>query len=97
MVYMIIYNREANNQLNQLGKTGKFIKKEISRYLSHQPDVESKKRKHLHPNAVAEWELRLGNWRVLYNIHADEVEVVIIAVGKKQREKLLIDGEEVTL
>lgn len=76
----------------------KTVRQGIYKYLSEQPDVESSKRKRLRQNPIAEWELRLQDyWRVLYNIYADLVEVEIIAIGRKRREKLLIDGKEVKL
>lgn len=98
MVYTIIYSPDAWRQLKKLpAKTANTIRKLIREHLSHQPDFEGSKRKRLRPNPIADWELRLGDWRVLYNIRAQEVEVVVIAIGEKRREKLFIDGEEVKL
>ena len=96
MAYTIVYSREAERQFKALGsRTERAIKKKVTRYLSHQPDQAGNRRKRLRPNALAEWELRLDDWRVLYNIFEDEEEVLVVAVGEKRHEKLYIDGEEV--
>jgi mRNA-degrading endonuclease RelE of RelBE toxin-antitoxin system len=46
----------------------------------------------------ADWELRLGpnnRFRVLYDIDKENHEVVILAVGIKAGERLMVGGEEV--
>jgi mRNA-degrading endonuclease RelE of RelBE toxin-antitoxin system len=43
------------------------------------------------PSEHADFELRLGSWRVFYRV-LDE-EVVVTLVGKKEGKRLLIDGE----
>jgi mRNA-degrading endonuclease RelE of RelBE toxin-antitoxin system len=47
------------------------------------------------PSEFAEFELRVGNWRVFYRVHNDEVEVVLI--GEKRGERLFIDGKRFVL
>jgi hypothetical protein len=47
------------------------------------------------PSEFAEFELRVGNWRVFYRVHGEEVQVVLI--GKKRGERLLIDGKRFVL
>ena len=66
--------------------------------MSHQPNVPTRNRKVLRANRVAAWELRLGDLRVYYAVK-DEPEAVVIvkAVGKKERDRVLIGGEEVEL
>ncbi|MDY6785014.1 MAG: type II toxin-antitoxin system RelE/ParE family toxin [Cyanobacteriota bacterium] len=68
----------------------------------HEPTVETKKRKRLRPNQVAEWELRIGKYRVFYDVLNDlDGEIVKIvkveAVGFKQHNKLFIRGKEFDL
>ncbi|MEK7312358.1 MAG: type II toxin-antitoxin system RelE/ParE family toxin [Chloroflexota bacterium] len=54
-------------------------------------------RKRLRPNDVAEWELRVGRFRVFYDVR-EEVKVVRVeAVGHKDGNKLFIQGEEYEL
>lgn len=78
----------------------------IEEQLQHQPGVETRRRKKLRPNEFAGWELRVGEVRVLYDIEeeADEAEsaeqtgvVVVLAIGIKDGDRLIIDGEELEL
>ncbi len=48
-------------------------------------------------NALAPWELRVGDFRVFYDINVEEESVVILAVGHKVHNKLFIGGEEIEL
>ena len=48
----------------------------------------------------ATWEIRFGpnnRFRVLYDIDVKAHVVQILAIGEKQKERLLIGGEEVRL
>ena len=44
---------------------------------------ETADRKRLHPNGPAEWEIRLGQVRVFYDVDIENGTVKIAAVGKK--------------
>jgi mRNA-degrading endonuclease RelE of RelBE toxin-antitoxin system len=67
------------------------------RHLRDRPMQPSKKRKLLTDHPIATWELRLGNLRVFYNIDLDGKAVEIVAIGVKERNRLLIGGEEIEL
>lgn len=58
---------------------------------------ETRNRKLLRENPVADWELRVGRFRVFYEVDAGRRIVRILAVGVKEGSKLTIGGEEVTL
>ena len=47
------------------------------------------------PSALAEFELRVGNWRVFYRVAGEDVQVVLI--GEKRGERLFIDGKRFVL
>ena len=47
------------------------------------------------PSEHADFELRLIQWRVFYRVR--EADVIIALVGKKEGNRLLIDGEEFLL
>jgi hypothetical protein len=47
------------------------------------------------PSQLAEFELRVSNWRVFYRVHGEEVQVVLI--GEKRGERLFIDGKRFVL
>ena len=70
----------------------------IGRQLLHEPLKEPRHRKPLRPNPVAHWELRVGQLRVFFEVvGADNGVVRILAVGRKQRNVLLIGGQEIRL
>ena len=67
--------------------------------LRHQPDVPTRRRKRMRPNPVAPWELRVGGYRVFYDLvpeaeETGEPEVVVLAIGLKVRDRVWIGGEE---
>ena len=70
---------------------------EIQAKLVHQPTVSTRNRKALRESALADWELRVGQYRVLYKVDESTGEVVIVAVGRKDRNRLFIEGKEQTL
>lgn len=68
------------------------------RQLGHQPTVETRNRKRLAANLIAPWELRVGNYRIYFEVQEEPERVVrIVAIGLKVREKVLIGGVEVKL
>lgn len=48
--------------------------------------------KRLRPNPLAEFELRAGDLRALYNVEREEV--VVLIVGRKVGNKLIVEGEK---
>lgn len=68
----------------------------IERQLIHEPLKETRNRKALRPNPLAPWELRVGDLRVFYEPEIVETvkKIRILAVGRKEGNKLFI-GEEV--
>lgn len=83
-------------------KYDSLIRQKIEEQLTHEPDVKTRSRKPVEQPAAfqAEWELRFGpnnRFRVFYQIDYAGREVRIVAVGVKDRNRLLVGGEEVTL
>lgn len=68
----------------------------IGTFLEVDADVTGKRRKQLRPNPLAPWELRIGDYRVFYEIKPDGL-VRVLAVGHKTHNDLLIRGERVEL
>jgi mRNA-degrading endonuclease RelE of RelBE toxin-antitoxin system len=68
----------------------------LETHLRHQPAQGSRQLKALRPNPVAGWELRLGDYRVLYDVDEVERVVTVQVVGEKQGNRLLVQGEEFT-
>jgi|SRR3989304_10002277 len=69
----------------------------IETQLKYQPAQETRNRKRLRPNEVAEWELRVGKFRVFYDVDMENKFVKVEAVGFKKGSKLFIHGEEYKL
>ena len=60
------------------------------------PFVFCKHRKQLEENSLAPWELRVGDFRVFYDVDVAEETVIVIAVGHVHNT-LRIAGEEFEL
>jgi hypothetical protein len=79
-----------------------LIRESIEDQLQFDPDVETRNRKPLkRPVAFgAKWEIRFGadnRFRVFYRVEYDQQQVVILAIGEKVGNRLLIGGEEIKL
>lgn len=71
---------------------------EIETQLRHEPHVETRNRKPLRKNILADWELRVGRFRVFYDIDDNNVRIVlIIAFGVKNGNRLFIGGKRFEL
>jgi len=94
-MYEIEFTVEALEDLRSLKKfEQQRILTGVEKQLRYEPTVETRNRKQLRPNDVANWELRLGKFRVFYNVE-DEVSIVSIeAVGFKLGHLLFIRGEK---
>ena len=63
-------------------------------HLQYLPTQGTRRLKQLDPNPVAGWELRLGDFRVLYDVDEEDETVVVAAVAVKDGNRFIIDGEE---
>jgi mRNA interferase RelE/StbE len=98
MAYEIRFTPEAADQLRDLRKFQQVrIRDAIVRHLIDRPDEETKNKKQLNSQMLTTHELRVGDFRVFYDIISDTHEVVIAAIGIKRRNRLFIAGEEVEL
>ena len=98
--FTVVYADEVKDHLRAIeAKYHSVIQSEVETQLLHEPDVETRNRKPLkRPIASgADWELRLGpdnRFRVFYQVKAESREVRVLAVGVKERNRLLFGGEE---
>ena len=69
----------------------------IKAQLTHQPNQETRNKKELRDNPISDWELRIDPFRVLYEVDEKSRLVTIVGVGVKEREKLIINGEEIQI
>ena len=97
MAYEIRFVWSAKRQLRGFtGRQRAAIVAALETQLSHEPFVEGRNRKHLRPNPIAPWELRVRNMRIFYDVEEPGV-VTILAIGAKRGNRLYIEGEEIQL
>ena len=98
MDFTIELSPDASEHLKAMRKRDQqIIVDAIAVQLTHQPDQRTSHRKPLEDNPVAPWELRVGDFRVFDDINQGDRIVVIVAVGQKTHNRLLIGGEEIEL
>jgi mRNA-degrading endonuclease RelE of RelBE toxin-antitoxin system len=99
----LIYDPEVAQHLRSIEKRHlSLIREAIREQLWFEPETETRNRKPLEQPAPfgATWELRFGpanQFRVLYAVDLERQEVLILAVGIKDRNRLIVGGEEVEL
>jgi mRNA-degrading endonuclease RelE of RelBE toxin-antitoxin system len=102
--YTLVYaNVTVKDHLRAIDtKDHALIRAKIDEQLQVEPAVETGNRKPLQQPAAfeARWEIRFGpdnRFRVLYDIDKEERRVLILAIGEKDRERLLVGGKEIKL
>ncbi len=98
--YTLVFAPQVKKHLRAIErKYRSLIRDKINEQLQLEPGVQTTNRKSLRtPVLGADWELRFGpnnRFRVLYDIDKENHQVVILAVGIKDGERLLVSGEEV--
>jgi len=93
MPFRITITEDADRQFRSLPiRDQRILEAAIRSRLEHQPTTPTRAVKRLRPNLFAEFELRAGDIRVLYNVA--EGEAVVLLVGRKVGNKLIVEGEE---
>src|SRR6266481_5998963 len=93
MPFKISISEDADRQFRSLPvRDQRILEAADQARLEHQPTTPTKAIKRLRPNPLAEFELRAGDLRALYNVEGDEV--VVLLVGRKVGNKLIVEGEE---
>jgi hypothetical protein len=101
--FLVVYAPVVYEHLGAIDtKYDSLIRAKIDEQLTHEPDVKTRNRKPVRTPAAfqAEWELRFGpsnRFRVFYQIDHENRQVRVVAVGVKDRNRLIVGGEEVTL
>ena len=65
--------------------------------LLHTPTEETRHRKPIGDTLLGAWELRVGDFRVFYDVLESESAVLIHAIGVKSHDRLTVGGQEWTL
>ncbi|NEP77118.1 MAG: type II toxin-antitoxin system RelE/ParE family toxin [Okeania sp. SIO3B3] len=99
MPYEIEFVESVKPQLKILSlRERNLIFDAIEEQLLNEPLTPTKNRKLLRPNPLAPWELPLGDLRIFYEVVDEEPNIVrILAIGKKEGNKLFIGCQEVSL
>jgi mRNA interferase RelE/StbE len=93
MAFRITITREAEAQLQTLpAREQRIVEAAVLARLRDQPATPTRAIKRLQPNPVAEFELRVGDLRVLYDVEGQEV--ILHIVGRKVGNTLIVGGEE---
>jgi len=101
--YELIFAPEVTHYLDAVHrKFHRLIQQTIEEQLSHTPERKTRNRQPLEQPAPfgATWKLRFGphnRFRVFYDIHSESLAVQVLAIGIKERNLLLIGGEEFEL
>ncbi len=97
-MFQIDFTHEAIEDLKSFRRFDQErIVRAIESQLPTQATTPSRNRKPLRPNELSQWELRVGDFRVFYDVEATEAVVTVKAVGEKQGDKLILRGEEFDL
>ena len=75
----------------------RLIVDEIEKQLLAESLALTRNKKSLRPNDLSEWELRIDKYRVFYDVDVKRRIVTVKAVGWKERNRLLIRGQEYAL
>ena len=97
-VYHIAVAEEAKADLSYYSAFERKIMAAAMRpHRTDSPAVETRNRKRLRDNPVAQWEFRSGHYRIFYKVDETVLQVTIVAVGHKDHNRLFIRGQEVQL
>jgi mRNA-degrading endonuclease RelE of RelBE toxin-antitoxin system len=98
VAFTIEFSEDAERQLSRLKASDRTILIDaIEEQLAHQPTSPARHRKLLRANPLAAWELRVGDFRVFYNVEEEQALVILVAIGAKIHNTLYIEGEEFRL
>jgi mRNA-degrading endonuclease RelE of RelBE toxin-antitoxin system len=100
MAFEIQFTKTAADHVRAYKKfEQRIILDAIESQLHHEPTTETRNRKRLGENELSDWELRVQQFRVFYDVLAEEERriVKVKAVGHKDHNTLYIGGREVSL
>jgi mRNA-degrading endonuclease RelE of RelBE toxin-antitoxin system len=98
MAFVIVFSPRARENLKALRKRDQQILLDaIAVQLGDQPDRPTRHRKRLEENPLAPWELRVGDFRIFFDLDTENAQVVVVAVGHKDHNRLWVGDEEIHL
>jgi mRNA-degrading endonuclease RelE of RelBE toxin-antitoxin system len=99
MPYAVKYSPETVEHMEALTAQQRTnVLDGVDQQLTHQATVETRNRKPMRANALAPWELRIGDLPVYYEVQeSPEPEVQVRAIGVKERNQVRIANKVVKL
>ena len=101
--FTIVYAPITKDHLRVIeAKYYALIRDAVNQQLAFEPTTETRNRKPLKRPVVfmATWEIRFGphnRFRLYYDIDLEQQLVTILAIGRKQGNRVVIGGEEIQL
>ena len=101
--FTIVYAPITKQHLRTIeAKYYTLIRDAVTEQLAVEPTTETRNRKPLKRPVVfmATWELRFGphnRFRAYYDVDLEQAIVAILAIGRKQGNRVVIGGEEIQL
>ena len=99
--YLVKYALQTQDHLRAIEpKYRSLIREQVDLQLLNEPTQETRNRKPLRQPAPfdAEWEIRFGpdnRFRVLYEIDEVNREILVLAIGVKENNRLIVGNVEV--
>lgn len=94
-MYAIEFTETARLDLQWFRKHEQnIITDAILQRLRHEPTQENRNRKQLRSNRTATWELRVGQYRVLYDVDVTVRIVAIQRIGEKRGNQFFFKGQQ---
>ena len=101
--FTIVYAPITKDHLRVIeAKYYALIRDAVNQQLAFEPTTETRNRKPLKRPVVfmATWEIRFGphnRFRLYYDVDLEQQLVTILAIGRKQGNRVVIGGEEIQL
>jgi mRNA-degrading endonuclease RelE of RelBE toxin-antitoxin system len=97
-MFTLAYTESAVDDLRYFRRYDQeIILQAIQTQLTSDPLTPTRNRKPLGPNNLSQWELRVGDFRIFYDVDEIESSVTVKAVGRKIHNRLYIRGVEYIL
>ena len=98
MPYEIRFEPDARQHLRGMSAYDRaIVVAAIDVQLTHTPAEETRHRKQIDASLLGTWELRVGDFRVFYDVLESEAVLLIHAIGVKSHNRLTVGGKEWTL
>jgi mRNA-degrading endonuclease RelE of RelBE toxin-antitoxin system len=96
--YRVRFSKEARSHLGDLSaRERRAVLDRAEVALGVEPMRETRNLKVLRPNPLARYEFRVGALRVFFEVSERRREVLVLAIGRKEGNRLWVGGKETTL